>query len=343
LVDFDGDGRLDILSGSFKPGAAGDHDLYLFRGTEDGGFAAAQKILDADGATLEVGDGSVPFAVDWDGDRDLDLLVGNHMGRLKLFVNEGAPTKPVYRKGQELLADGKVIQSEKGDSGPCVADWDGDGRNDLLLGTSPGSVLFFRNVGTAAKPVLAAGVELVPAVPDTNWGEIHPTCPRAGGRTKVCVADFDGDGRTDLVVGDIQTEDVLRPAMTDAQKALLLQKLAAVEKEYRQLAQVPKDETPQAAAVRTQKIREFNYYGKVNGLREDPYPWLSEAEKPAYDRARSALDELMAQVRRQGGVSHDLLVKLDRARRDLADYRPVQRVYHGFVWLYRRTGSASKQ
>ena len=85
-MDFDGDGVRDILSGSW-PGP-----IYLFRGRKDG-FAAPEKVTLADGATAfdepkkiryvdggvtkegTTGQATVPFAVDWDGDGDLDLLV----------------------------------------------------------------------------------------------------------------------------------------------------------------------------------------------------------------------------------------------------------------------------
>jgi hypothetical protein len=57
-------------------------------------------------------------------------------------------------------ADGKPIDTEVGHAAPYVADWDGDGKKDLLVGQFGGGVLWiFKNAGTDAAPKLAAGVK----------------------------------------------------------------------------------------------------------------------------------------------------------------------------------------
>ncbi|MEX0714080.1 MAG: VCBS repeat-containing protein [Pirellulales bacterium] len=43
-MDYDNDGILDFISGSYDPG-----DLYLFRGEGEGKYAKVQKILDKSG------------------------------------------------------------------------------------------------------------------------------------------------------------------------------------------------------------------------------------------------------------------------------------------------------
>ena len=60
-----------------------------------------------------------------------------------------------------LEADGKPIDAvDIGHAAPCVADIDGDGIQDLLVGQfSRGALLIYRNVGTNAEPKLAAGVK----------------------------------------------------------------------------------------------------------------------------------------------------------------------------------------
>jgi hypothetical protein len=87
LVDLDGDGRTDLLSGSW-PG-----EIYFFRRQPDGTFAAAQALKGPDGKPINIGSGSAVFAVDWNGDGKLDLLVGTLLGEVSFLAN-GARERP---------------------------------------------------------------------------------------------------------------------------------------------------------------------------------------------------------------------------------------------------------
>ncbi|HEX5137203.1 MAG TPA: VCBS repeat-containing protein [Planctomycetota bacterium] len=88
------------------------------------------------------------------------------MGRAFAFIllcavgagGEGAPGEllPPVR----IEAGGKPIDTEVGHAAPFVADFDGDGVRDLLVGQFGGGILWiFRNEGTNAAPKLAAGVK----------------------------------------------------------------------------------------------------------------------------------------------------------------------------------------
>jgi hypothetical protein len=59
-----------------------------------------------------------------------------------------------------IEANGKPIDTDTGHAAPCVADFDGDGVQDLLVGQFGGGALWvFHNTGTNAQPKLAAGVK----------------------------------------------------------------------------------------------------------------------------------------------------------------------------------------
>jgi hypothetical protein len=257
LVDLDGDGIPDLLSGSW-PG-----EIFFFKGKGKGQFEAPVKLKGKNGKSINIGGGrkdtgdmiliagdadyettdkgtvivyegerievpegkdagitgtaSAVHAVDWDGDGTIDLLVGDINGKVYLVPNEGTPKRYAFGKERQLLAGGKPLQVD-GDAGPFACDWDGDGKLDLLVGSGDGSVWFYRNVGQGKEPELAAGVQLVPPG-DARHGDDAPKAPRRGIRAKVCAVDWDGDGRLDLLVGDYATQKPDRPEPTPAEKA----------------------------------------------------------------------------------------------------------------------------
>lgn len=163
------------------------------------------------------GTASAVHVFDWNGDGTPDLIVGDIGGYVYLVPNEGTAQAYAFGKEMKLQADGKDIHVG-GDAGPFVADWDGDGKPDLLVGAGDGSVTLFRNIGTRTKPVLAAGEILVPPG-EANYGPDAPKEARRGVRSKICVVDWNGDGLLDLLVGDFATQKPDEPEPTPEQKA----------------------------------------------------------------------------------------------------------------------------
>ncbi len=61
-----------------------------------------------------------------------------------------------------VKAGDQAISVEIGHAAPCVADMDGDGLADLLVGQfGDGKLLVFRNTGSAKAPVFAKATEFV--------------------------------------------------------------------------------------------------------------------------------------------------------------------------------------
>jgi VCBS repeat protein len=187
LADLNGDAKVDLISGSYHPG-----DLYWFKaGTT--GFEKGRIIPETTPASLERA-ASAASAVDWDGDGDLDLLVGNISGQIYWLENRGTKTQFSFEERQPLQAGGSALSAEGGDGHPVAADWNGDGTLDLFIGCGDGSVLFCRGVrkGAAGPPALQA------PVPVMAGGERLVV----GMRTKVFVHDWNEDGQLDLLVGN---------------------------------------------------------------------------------------------------------------------------------------------
>jgi hypothetical protein len=209
-VDLDTDKQTDILSGSW-PG-----EIYIFRRQSDGSFTAAEKLLDEHGKPINLGHSSTVFAADWNGDGANDLLVGNIMGEVHLVPGRLDAGKLKFTAPRRLEAAGMPIQIASGESSPVAADWNADGRLDLISGSENGSVVWFQNIGTAGEPKLEAARMIIGESP---FGWQGTPGPREWGvRVRPCVVDYNGDRRLDLLIGDRCGYFQAKPTQSEAEK-----------------------------------------------------------------------------------------------------------------------------
>ena len=307
-MDFDGDGQADIISGSYHPG-----NLYFFKGSADGTFAKGEFINGADGNPVNVGPAAAVFAADFDGKGLLDLVIGNIQGEVFLLQNlAGTRAQPKFAQPKKLrLGNDQQVQ---GDAGPCIADWDGDGKLDLIVGDNSGAVRLYRNQSRERTPDFANARILVKATSQNYEAPAKEGAATVGTRTKPHVADFNGDGRLDLLVGDVSYTEPA-PAKPIAQPAAA--------------SNAPTTQPADAQKHLREVLKE--YQAESAKLRALP------SEAPADERAKlkARCADLLDRVK----SAHE---DATRAQRHLLEERAKHRAQairpqiHGYVWFFER-------
>lgn len=215
-MDLNGDGNNDILSGSYsrtdeEPMAGLFQVLW---GKPDGTFKKAAVLKGTDDKPLIIpstGEHDIvesictrPTAVDWDADGDLDLVVGNFGGSFHLFTGEGGgkfgPKCQPIKAGDDAL---KLPGKHAHHADPFFVDWDKDGDLDLLSGSASGGVVWAENTAGSKKPITLKTFATLIAAPSELLNECPPDAVSVpDGSTRVWVADMNGDGKLDVLVGD---------------------------------------------------------------------------------------------------------------------------------------------
>ena len=152
---------------------AWDHDPTLNGGRPDGNDSSASPTLG-----------------DIDGDGDLDLLRGDAWSQqLGFYENDGTNTW-TYRPDWNLYCCGGW-----GNTDPVLVDMDNDGDLDVMLASTSSTVVAFENIGDASGPVWDSST---PADQRIAWNIIKG----GDGNSRIDLADLDGDGDLDAMVGD---------------------------------------------------------------------------------------------------------------------------------------------
>jgi FG-GAP-like repeat len=204
LADYDGDGRLDLIAGS---DCCQEGCFYVFRRLKDGGFAPRQRvkpvfppqqfgrpetdIMRSRIAVVDLnGDGKPDVLFGAENWKTLGVVYGPLAGKDELTVQR------IWPEGQEPFAP--MAPS----TNPVLADWDGDGLPDLILGLGERTrdlggrsrgVYWCRNAGTKQVAKFGPSQRLIA---DNDRVET----------SGISVADWNGDGRPDLIASRIERD-----------------------------------------------------------------------------------------------------------------------------------------
>ncbi len=189
VVDWDNDGRKDFLIGD---GRGAQTRIWRNIGTDAEPAFSTHHIqyLPPDGGVRPYHETVQPFVADWDGDGNRDLIMGRNRG-VYVYQNEGTNKAPDFEFDRSHLGEKirDVFPTER--LSPVLVDWDGDGAKDLVVGSQRGEVWFARNVGSKTQPKFTGYASVSVGGEDVQ----------VGSEARIAVADLDGDGRDDLLVG----------------------------------------------------------------------------------------------------------------------------------------------
>ncbi|MCP4256895.1 MAG: VCBS repeat-containing protein [Planctomycetes bacterium] len=327
-MDINNDGYSDLLSGSW-PG-----EIFLFKGGPDNSFAAPEMIKDKDGKIINIGGGI----------RERGFEGGMSIAGNAKFERTPEGTFVNYRgKRYESTLD-RPIGITGTASTARVADWDGDGDYDLIIGDINGKVYFVPNEGT--KESYAFGKE-------RQLTSVRSR--RAGPFT----ADWDSDGDLDLLVGAEDGSVSLYRNTGDVKSPELAPAVQLVPPGQKTDKTTTQNAPREVCRGRRSKIcvTDWNDDGLLDLLVGDivyqkpDLPEPTPHEKTEHEQARKELQtvqkkygELMSKIHGPSRLRKQ--EEIDQVERDMQPVRkrmtelrsklPREYDRHGWVWLFLR-------
>jgi hypothetical protein len=243
-TDWDGDGDVDIVSGN----TAGF--IVIFDNLSGPGVAsprwAAPRRLEVEGKPFRImagPNGSIQgpaeakwgyttvVVADWNRDNLPDIVFNSILGEVQWLQNTGTRAAPVFKSPQPVEVEwngpppalawgwrkpqGKALLTQWRTT-PVVHDFNQDGLPDLAMLDHEGYLAFFERRETNGVLTLLAPRR---AFVDEAGNPLRLNAKTAGGsgRRKLCVTDWDGDGKFDFLLNSSNADFLQQTAPRDGQ------------------------------------------------------------------------------------------------------------------------------
>jgi hypothetical protein len=205
-IDIDQDGKKDLLiSNIWQTTKENYHCIWYYKNyttpnNPDWRFQSDSFLIDK---TIDLGSAAYPQLFDYNKDGKLDLFVGSDgyfqaNGSLKSMVSYYENTSTPGHPSFTLRTKDFNGLSNFGFAGiaPTFGDLDNDGKADMLIGHSNGTISFLRNVATS-NTVQPQFQMAQPSIVDINSVPISVSANAAP-----FIYDMDKDGKPDIIIGE---------------------------------------------------------------------------------------------------------------------------------------------